>query len=131
MIINEYVDYVNSIQKCNPYPKGGTSGIYLGELAPRLGEVSSTALKLFIYIASDINSYGQSKRKREDFNKALGIAFNKGRMSKLFKELTDEKWISNFGKYITVNPFIVLPKVNNPKIKAAIQDAWLDMVEFR
>ena len=130
MNVNEYVDYINNIQKCNPYPKGGSTGTYYGELASRLNEVSSTALKLFLLIASDINEYGQTNRKRKDFNRILGFKEDRARMSKLFGELVDKKWIALFGKYITINPYMVMPRVNNPKIKAAIQEAWIDIVEF-
>ena len=131
MNTNEYVDYINNLQLCNPFPKGGTNGVYIGELATKLSEVSSTALKLFIFIASDMNDYGQTTRSRKDLNKALGISMNRPRMSRLFKELSDEKWISSFGKHITINPFIILPTVKNPKIKSAIQEAWLDLVEYQ
>ena len=131
MNVNEYVDYINNMGLCNPFPKGGSTGVYLSELAPRLSDVSTTALKLFILVSSDINQYGQTKRTRKEFNIALGFSINRSRMSKLFKELTDEKWISSFGKYITINPFLVMPRVKEPKIKAAIQEAWLDLVEYQ
>ena len=130
MNVNDYVDYINSITLCPPYPKGGFTGVYLGELATRLSDVSPTALKLFILVASDIGQYGQTKRSRKEFNQALGISMDRARMSKLFKELSDAKWTTSFGKYITVNPFIVIPKVPNPKLKAAIQEAWSQMVEY-
>ncbi len=130
MNVNEYVDYINNIGLCNPFPKGGSTGVYLSELSSKLSEVSPTALKLFIFISSDMNEYGQTKRTRKDFNKALGFSINKSRMSKLFKELTDAKWITSFGRYITVNPFLVMPRVKQPKIKASIQEAWLDLVEY-
>ena len=129
-MINEYVEYVNNISICPPYPKGGSTGVYMNELASRIGDVSTGALKLFILIASDINEYGQTTRSRKELAKALKIRYDAKRMSILMNELIDEKWIVMFGSTITVNPNIVLPRVKNVKIKAAIQEAWLSLVEF-
>jgi hypothetical protein len=131
MFVNEYVDYVNSITNSNPYPKGGSTGMYLCELAIRSRNISSSALRLFLVMACDANEYGQTKTSRQEYAKALEIKYSKSRMSKLFHELIDEKMIAMFGKYVTINPYIVMPRIKNPKIKAALQDAWVDMVELR
>jgi len=128
--VNDYVDYINGVKNTNPFPVAGSIGVYMDKILIKAKNISPSALKLFLIIASDINNYGQTIRTRKELSKALDIKYDSKRMSILFKELENEKFIAMFGKYITVNPFLVLPRVKRPEIKSAIQDAWLDMVEF-
>jgi hypothetical protein len=129
--VNEYVDYVNSIQNPNPYPRGGSVGMYIGDIMIKSKKISPTALKLFFVLTTDTNNYGQTNRTRRDIAKALGIKYDPSRISRLFKELEEEEFICLFGDYITINPFLSLARAPSPKIKAALQDAWVDMVELR
>ena len=129
-VTNQYVEYVAKNQSINPYPRGGSNGIYTVKLAEVGLILTGGALKLLLLIIADINDYGQTIRTRTSFNKAMGIKPNKSRMSRLMKELIDNKCVSMFDKTITVNPFLVLPKTSNVKIKAILQNAWLDLVEF-
>ena len=130
MIVNEYVDYINNITKANPYPKGGSTGIYVCDLVLKSKNISSTALNLFLVMACDINEYGQTRTNREEYAKVLGIKHSHARMSRLFAELIEEEMIAMFGKYITINPYLVMPKVKNIKLKAILQEAWTDLIEL-
>ncbi len=128
--VNEYVDYVNSITNANPYPRGGSTGMYIEQIMIKARNISPTAFKLFMIIAVDTNDYGQTNRTRSDLAKAVEIKYNRSRMSRLFNELIEEEFLVLFGKYITVNPYLVMPKVKSPKLKASLQSAWTDLVEL-
>ena len=128
--INEYTDYVNSITNANPYPKGGSTGMYIEQIMIKAKNISPTAFKLFMIIAADTNDYGQTNRTRAYLAKAVEIKYNRSRMSRLFSELVEEEFLVLFGKYITVNPYLVMPRVKSPKLKASLQSAWTDLVEL-
>ena len=130
---NRFTEHTYELTNVNPYPQKFSQGVYIQELASRMmkDNISSTALRLFIYICSDLNDYNQTCRSRREFANVLGIKYNAARMSKLVKELVENEWVTIFeGDIITVNPFIVLPLVSNPKMKAGVQEAWRDIVEF-
>ena len=130
---NEYKDYIYSVRNVNPYPVRGSTGVYLGSLGEILKNkiVSDTAFKLFIFIATDVDEHNQTTRSRKEFSDVLGIRHNKSRMSKLVKELVENELVAIFaGDIITVNPFLVIPSIKEPKMKAAIQEAWRDIVEY-
>jgi len=128
--VNEYVNYVNNIQSPSPYPEAGSSGIYMCYIVDKSRAISPTALRLFMVMACDINQYGQTNRTREELAKAISIKYSKSRMSTLIRELVENEFIAVFGKVFTINPFLVLPKVRNPRMKATIQEAWRDIIEF-
>ena len=128
--MNEYVDYVNSITNANPYPKGGSTGMYIEQIMIKAKKISPTALKLFLLLAVDTNDYGQTNRTRRALSEALEIKYDHSRISRLFNELIEEEFLVLFGKYITVNPYLVMPKVKSPKLKASLQSAWTDLVEL-
>lgn len=131
---NEYTTYAYQLENVNKFPLRGSVGMYIHNIAKEVqeGKVSMTALKLFLMIVSDVNEYNQTVRTRREFSDAMGLKYNRGRMSVLVNELVSSEWLAIFdGNIITVNPFLVVPQVKEPKMKAALQESWRDIIEYK
>ena len=131
---NEYTEYSYTLTNVNPYPVKGSTGCYIHKFAEIMKEnkLSSQAIRLFIYICTDLNEYNQTKRSRKEFADVLEIKYNRSRMSKLVGELIDAELVAIFdGNIITVNPFVIVPSIKDVKMKSALQEAWRDIIEYQ
>lgn len=130
---NEYTEYTYTLTNVNPYPTKGSTGFYIHDFAVIMKDkaLSSQAIRLFLYICTDVNKYNQTTRSRREFADVLDIKYDAKRMSNLVKELIDAELIAIFdGNIITVSPFILMPSIKDTKMKSALQEAWRDIVEY-
>ncbi len=113
------------------YPKKGSTGVYIPKLTEKLIELnSSKATSIFFILASGMNEYSQFIRPRKDIAKVLGIEYNAGNIGMYIKKLVDLEMVGIIGKTITVNPFLIMPTVKMPQLKYALQEMWIDVVEY-
>ena len=128
--INEWVEYFENIPNPNPYPTGGSTGIYAIRLAEVMLTLTGSECKLLMVLIAGSNHYNQVLRSREELANVLGIKYDPKRMYLMISHLVEKEVIAMLGDTITLNPKLVLPTIRSPKLKAAMQQAWEDMVEF-
>lgn len=129
---NEWVEHLNGLSANDipPYPMGGSTGVYTVRLTEKLLLLTGNEIKLFMILLSGTNEYNQVPYSREECATAMGVKYNRGNIGKYMSKLIEVELIALFESIPTVNPYIALPSVKTPKVKATLQRAWQEMVEF-
>ena len=112
------------------YPQAGSSGVYINPLVVNLIELNGNQIKLFWLMVAATDEYNQVHKTRKELGSMYMRSYNASNISSDIKKLIELEMIAYVGNTVMVNPFIVLPSMKNPKLKAAIQVAWRELVEF-
>ncbi len=114
----------------NRFPAKGSSGVYLNKLIVNLIELNGNQIKLFFLLVASTDEYNQVHRTRKEIGVRYMKTYNASNMSADMKKLISLEMIAMVGNVPMVNPSIVLPMSRSPKVKAALQTAWRELVEF-
>lgn len=129
----KFIEEINAWSGLIPkYPQKGSVGIYNNTLIHKLNIVKQgNAIRLFFILVEATDDYSVVKQPRERWSYALGVKHDSGNIARLLANIMDAGLVTYYGNEIIVNPFVVLPRVSNPKIKSAIQEWWSSSVDFQ
>jgi len=130
---NIFVNEVNIVISGNipKYPLKGSRGIYLNDFIKTKLTLTGNQLKLLDLLCYYSNDYNQVTKKRGEIGLLYMKRYSKSAMSKDLKVLVENNFVAVIGNIITVNPFYLMPSIKTPKMKAAIQYAWENLVVFK
>jgi hypothetical protein len=109
-----------------PYPKGGSRSFYPDNMFKHLNKIkSSSAIRLFLALIIGSNEYNLITVNREQMAHAIRTKYDRANMAKLLRILEDDGLIMPFSGSHLINPYVVLPRIREPRLKEAIQEVWI------
>ena len=127
--LNKSIEYITG--SIPAYPKGGSQGLYTGEVIDKLATVKNgQSIRLFFILCLGSNEHGLVTITRREMAHALNVHYDASNMSKMLLNLEDAGLIAKMSNTYLINPFIVLPKTKSPKMKSTIQEVWSMQIEF-
>ncbi len=128
--LQDRVDYLFGNGNIPPFPKGGTSGVYIGKLVELLITMTGNQQKLFWTLVAATNEWNQVHKSRKEIGEIYMKNYQSSNMTKDISKLTELEMIAMVGSVIMINPFLIVPYVKNPKLKSVIQTAWEELVYY-
>ena len=128
--LQDRMDYIGQMSNIAPFPKGGSNGIYVNELVGRIIQLTGNQQKLFWVLVSDTDEYNQCHRTREQIGSVYMKKYNRTRISIDISRLVELEMVAIVGSVVMVNPFIFIPSIKEPKLKAVIQRCWEELVMY-
>jgi len=120
-----------------PYPKGGSSGMYLGatsDMTPGLIEhimvLTGNQIKLFFALVAATDEWNQVHKTRKEIGAVYMKSYQASNISADIAKLIKLEMIAMIGSVVMVSPYLVVPGVKNPKLKSTIQTVWEELVWF-
>lgn len=128
--LQKYIEDPRLCGTVGKFPQSGSTGVYLNPLIVNMIELNGNQIKLFWLLVASVDDYNQVHKSRKEIGSMYMKTYNASNMSTDMKRLIELEMIATVGNVPMVNPFMVLPPVKNPKLRAYIQEAWRALVEF-
>lgn len=133
------VDYLFRSGNIPPYPRGGSSGVYINAPVAQFSRgitelmlmLNGNQSKLLWLLISSMDEWNQVHKSRREIGSVYMKTYDSGNFTKDVNKLVEIQAVSIVGSILMVSPFLIIPGIKEPKLKALIQTVWEELVWFK